>query len=264
VSVIVPCYNEDQTVGLLVRRMLAVMTHQFHGVATELILVDDGSRRPLTEVLASGNLGERARVVRSPRNEGKGAAVRRGIAAARGDILVFHDADLEYDPIDLPRVVTPILKGHARVVYGSRFASLPGGMAGSHLLANRGLTWATNLLFGLRLTDMETGCKALTRAALGTIGSLRATEFELEPELTAKLAKAGYEITEVPIRYRYRLKGVAKIHFGDGFEAVLVLLRERFFAESRVFAAIHIGFKRWAKPVIKGLLDRLLPIRVRL
>jgi glycosyltransferase involved in cell wall biosynthesis len=223
-SIIVPVYNELATIATVLARIQAAV---LSGVDREIIVVDDGSTDGTREWLESSeNRG--SKVVFHPENRGKGAAVRTGLAHASGDIVLIQDADLEYDPRDYPALLAPILAG-ASVVYGSRFL---GGaerrMSLPTWAANRLLTAVTRLLYGLRLTDMET-CYKLWRVDVLRGVPLRASGFDIEPEITAKLARRGVNIREVPIRYygRSRAQG-KKIGWHDGVIALWALVKFRF------------------------------------
>ena len=225
-SVIVPVYNERYLVRDLLTRVLTV---EHPSIAElEVVVVDDGSTDGTREILRELAAREpRLRYLEHPRNQGKGAAVRTGIAAATGDLTIFQDADLEYDPLDYPRLIRPILEDGADVVYGSRF------LAGDrrrvlryrHKRINRFLTWTSNLLTDLDLTDMETCYKVFRTELLKSI-PLRSNDFALEPEITAKIAKRGFRIFEVPVSYlgRTQLEG-KKIGWRDGLKAIATMIR---------------------------------------
>jgi glycosyltransferase involved in cell wall biosynthesis len=222
-SVIIPVYNEISTLRTILERV------QSTGLADEVILVDDGSTDG-TRTLLAGLDGQRGiRVILHDTNRGKGAAVRTGLAAATGDILLIQDADLEYDPCDYPTLLKPIKDGKADVVYGSRFQGGPHRVAMFwHMLANQLLTLTTNLLYNTILSDMETGYKAFRMEALEEI-CLRSNGFNIEPEITAKLLKRKVRIFEVPISFNPRNYAEGKkIKFKDAFEALWTLLKYRF------------------------------------
>lgn len=223
VSVVVPIYNEAGTAEEVVRRLAALP------LELEVILVDDGSRDGTWEVLERLAREQPAvrRIVRLPENRGKGAAVRRGLAEATGEVAVIQDADLELDPEQIRELVAPIAAGAADVVYGSRFAD--GARRGTLLqyAANRFLSGLTNLLFGVGITDMETCYKAF-RASLIPRLRLTAERFEIEPEITAEFARLGVRIREVPVRYRPRTAQEGKkIRWWDGVLAVRMLVKKR-------------------------------------
>ncbi len=228
-SIVVPVYNEAATVEEVVRLLLALPMDR------EVLLVDDGSRdgsAAILDRLAAVHAGT-VRVIRLPRNRGKGAAVRAGIAAAQGDVIVVQDADMELDPGQIVDLVRPIARGETEVVYGSRF--LDGVRRGSWLQygANRFLSALTNLLFGLGITDMETCYKAFRRDLAGQM-RLTAERFEIEPELTAEIARLGRRILEVPVRYRPRTRAEGKkIRGWDGAKAVGMLLGKWWEMEDR-------------------------------
>jgi glycosyltransferase involved in cell wall biosynthesis len=222
-SVIIPIYNEVKTIHTVLDRVHST------GLATEIILVDDYSSDGSRELLKTldGNSG--IRVILHDKNQGKGAAVRTGIAAAIGDILLIQDADLEYDPRDYPALLRPIEEGLTNVVYGSRFLGGPRRVAMYwHMLANQLLTLATNILYNTILSDMETGYKVFRREVLQGI-KLRANRFDFEPEFTAKILKCKEKIYEVPISFNPRdYSEGKKIKMKDAFSAIWALLKYRF------------------------------------
>jgi dolichol-phosphate mannosyltransferase len=225
-SVIVPVYNEEQTIGAVIERIRAV---NLGTVEKEIIVAndgsDDGTRMAIDEGPWRNDPG--VRILHSPINLGKGAAVRLGLQYATGDVLLTQDADLELDPAEYMNLLTPIIDEGALVVYGSRFRRPNAAISFRTRFANRMLTLLTNILFGGRLTDMETGYKAFRREVLQKI-HLRCVGFDFEPEITAKLLLAGYKITEVPIGYSpRRVDEGKKIRWFDGLDAVYVLLKCR-------------------------------------
>lgn len=223
-SVIMPVYNEAATIDEIIRRVQQV------GLADELVIVDDGSQDGTRDILK--NLEEEyehIKLILHEANRGKGAAVRTGIEAVTGDLVLIQDADLEYDPRDYPTLLKPIEEGKAEVVYGSRFL---GGPRRStmfwHMVANKLLTFMTNLLYNSILSDMETGYKLFKREIIQDI-PLHAKRFEFEPEVTAKLLKRKVRIFEVPITFNPReYEEGKKIGMADAFEAVWTLLKYRF------------------------------------
>ena len=222
VSVVVPCYNEVNTVLPLIECVLAAPFDK------ELILVDDGSTdgtRQLLEEKAASLPG--VRLFFQDRNRGKGAALRRGFQEARGDIVIVQDADLEYDPVQIPNVIAPILEGHADVVYGSRFQGGPHRVLYFwHSVGNNLLTLFSNMVSDLNLTDMETCYKAFRREIIQSI-EIEEDRFGFEPEVTIKLArKKGIRIYEIPISYRGRTyEDGKKIGAKDGFRALWCLAK---------------------------------------
>lgn len=219
-SVIVPVYNEAATIGQIVSRI------QAQPLVDEIILVDDGStdgtRQLLHQLEGAPGIG----IVYHRRNRGKGAAVRTGLMQARGELVAVQDADLEYDPAEYARLVEPILAGEADVVYGSRYlAGRPTGQRISHRLANRALTFLSNVTTRRGLTDMETGAKLFRRSFLSKI-TLAEDGFGFEPEITAKLARRGARFAEVPVGYKPRGRSEGKkIGLRDGLRAVWCVLR---------------------------------------
>ena len=222
-SVIVPVFNERNTVAEIVRRMRQVLLP----VDLEVIVVDDASSDGTDKVLSAIE-DSTVRVVRHPVNQGKGAAIRTGMEYARGDLLLVQDADLEYDPEDWPRLLAPILRGKARVVYGSRFTGERKNMLFLHWVGNRMLSLVTNILYNTTLSDMETCYKLFDRKVLEGI-TIESDRFEFEPEITAKVLRRGHRIYEVPISYAGReFHEGKKITWKDGFGALWTLVKYRF------------------------------------
>ena len=224
-TIIVPVYNEARTVRQVVERLLRISLP----LAREIIVVNDGSTDGTMQVLdgippVDGVLA----VVHATANGGKGSAIRIGLDHARGTIIAVQDADLELDPLQLADLVQPILSGETDVVYGSRFLS--GRPPGPWLsvAANRALTMLTNLLFGGRLTDMET-CYKVMRAGVARSLDLKSNRFDIEPEITAKLLRQRRRIVERPVTFDPRNRaGGKKIGWRDGVHAVAVLVKQRF------------------------------------
>src|SRR4051812_14030374 len=224
-SVVVPVFNERNTVGEIIRRMRAV---ELPGkLDLEIIVVDDGSTDGTGEVLAQLR-DSTVRVIAQKANEGKGTAVRAGFAMATGDLVLVQDADLESAPEAWPRLLHPILRGRALVVYGSRFTGERRNMLFLHWVGNRFLSLVTNVLYNTTLSDMETCYKLFDRELLDSI-TLRAQRFEFEPEVTAKILRRGIRIYEVPISYTGReFDEGKKITWRDGFIALWTLVKYRF------------------------------------
>jgi len=228
-SIIVPVYNEVRTVLAVIDRLQAIELP----VAREILVVNDGSTDGTREVLESASAGIRdpgsgIRIIHAERNAGKGAAIRRGLGASTGTIVAIQDADLELDPQQLSALVTPIVRGEADVVYGSRFLAGRSSAPWITIVANRALTGTTNLLFGSSITDMET-CYKIMRADIARSLQLDANRFDIEPQITARLLRGGHRIHELPVKFdpRSRAQG-KKIGWRDGVRAVEVLVKERF------------------------------------
>ena len=222
-SVIIPVYNEAKNIREIVKRVQATR------LATEIIIVDDGSRDGTSEILQKLDGKRKVRVLVQGKNQGKGTAVVTGLKAATGDILLIQDADLEYDPRDYPALLKPIQEGLADVVYGSRFLGAAHRVTMFwHQLANQLLTLMTNILYDSILTDMETGYKVFRREVIEGM-TIRAKRFNFEPEFTAKILKRKYRIFEVPITFNPRdYSDGKKIKLKDAFEAVWALIKYRF------------------------------------
>ena len=220
-----PVYNERQTVSTVIDSVLSLSIP----LEKEVIVVDDGSCDGTQEVLSQMEFTN-VRVVLQEKNRGKGAALRRGFQEASGDIVIIQDADLEYNPTDYLKILQPILNGQADVVYGSRFLGGPHrALLFWHYIGNRFLTFLSNLLNNLNLTDMETGYKAFKIETIKNL-PLKCDRFGFEPEITAKLAKRRYKIYEVPISYSGRdYSEGKKITWWDGLKAIFVIVWFRFF-----------------------------------
>jgi glycosyltransferase involved in cell wall biosynthesis len=221
-SVIVPVYNERNTVGEIIRRMRLVELP----IEREIIVVNDGSVDGTDKILAALE-DSTVRVRSHTSNRGKGAAIRTGIEAARGDVVLIQDADLEYDPQDWPRLVAPLLLGKAKVVYGSRYIGEREAMPIGRWLGDRSLALLTAVLFNAAISDVETGYKVVDRVVLDSL-KVEADRFDFEPEITAKLLRRGHRIYEVPVTYagRGELEG-RKFTWRDGLHAGWTLLRLR-------------------------------------
>ena len=222
-SVIVPVYNERTTLAEILRRMRAVELP----MDLEIVVVDDGSSDGSDKVLAA--LGDSTvRVLRHDVNQGKGAAIRTGLEMARGDLVLIQDADLEYDPEDWPRLLAPLLRRKADVVYGSRFTGERKNMLFLHWMGNRLLSLITNILYNTTISDMETCYKLFDRTVLQGI-TVQSNRFDFEPEITAKVLRRGYRIYEVPISYSGReFDEGKKITWRDGIGALTALIKYRF------------------------------------
>ena len=230
-SVIIPVYNEENTVEKLLWRVLSEKTPK------EIIVVDDGSKDKTRQILSEVQKQNKiVKVILHSQNQGKGAAIRTGIACSKGDVLIIQDADLEYDPNDYQKLLAPILEGESQVVYGTRLKEIKFKLFGDgrtplplHYLMNRFLSMLTNILYGSKLTDMETCYKMMTREVYQGL-NLVSNRFEIEPEITAKILKRGYKIIEVPIKTKPRgYKEGKKIKAKDALIAVLTLFKYFFY-----------------------------------
>lgn len=222
-SVIVPVYNEKKTIQEILNRVQKMQ------LADEIVIVDDGSTDGTREILENYFDKEPFRVIFHEKNRGKGAAIRTGLQAVRGEVIIIQDADLEYDPREYPNLLKPIQEGIADVVYGSRFLGAPRRpILFWNMVANKILTLVTNILYNNILTDMETGYKVFRREVINGI-PFRANRFDFEPEFTAKILKRKVRIFEVPIAFYPRdYSEGKKIKMKDAFEAMWALLKYRF------------------------------------
>ena len=225
-TVITPVFNERATVAEVIRRMRAVELP----LTVQIIVVDDGSSDGSDKVLGALE-DSTVRVLRHQQNQGKGAAVRTALAEARGDLILIQDADLEYDPNDWPKLLDPVLRGKARVVYGSRFTGERKNMLPLHWVGNRLLSLLTNVLYSSTLSDMETCYKLFDAQVLEGL-TLVSNRFDFEPEITAKVLRRGHRIYEVPISYAGREPDEGKkITWRDDFSALKALIKFRFTRE---------------------------------
>jgi len=233
-SIIIPVYNEENTIGELVGKVQRVRLP----IEKEIIVVDDGSTDGTCQRLKE--IDSPVQVIYQPFNQGKGAAVRLALERVTGDLVLIQDADLEYDPGEYPKLLAPFVSDHCRVVYGSRFSNVSGlaGLFSQHqkfhfwhlvyFLGNKFLTLVTKLLYGSSLTDMETCYKMLETGLMKSL-NLKANRFEFEPEITAKILKRKIRICEVPISYHGREYSEGKkISWRDGLSAIKVLIKCRF------------------------------------
>jgi glycosyltransferase involved in cell wall biosynthesis len=221
-SVVMPAYNERDTIEEIIGRVLAVP------LRIELIVVDDGSTDGTRDILQRLATEKPFKLILQPKNGGKGAALQRGFQDVSGDLVVIQDADLEYSPEELPDLIALICQGRADVVYGSRFLGRHRVFLFTHYAGNRLLTFLTNVLYNTMLTDMETCYKVMRTPVLRSF-QIRSNGFGIEPEITAKIFKRGYRVYEVPITYDGRgYEDGKKITWRDGIVALWVLIKYRF------------------------------------
>ena len=221
VSIVVPAYNEEGSIKQALEELKKVNFKQL-GFGREIIVVNDGSRDKTGEIIKSI---KGIRAISYSQNRGKGFAIRKGFKEAKGEIIAIQDADLEYNPANIVGLLKELLRGR-EVVYGSRFLGKPKNMSFTFYFGNRVVSAATSIIFGQRITDMETCQKVFKRSLLKKF-SLKANGFDIEPELTGKFIRAGVKILEVPIPYTAREKAEKKINVTDGIKAVLTLLKVR-------------------------------------
>jgi len=223
-TIVMPVFNEKTTIKEILRQ---VRTVDLGDIDKEIIVVDDGSTDGTTDIIKL-EADSSIRVITRKQNQGKGAAVRAGIAEAQGDLVIIQDADLEYDPEDYKKLIDPVLKGKAKVVYGSRFTGERRNMFFWHYAGNRFLSLLTNILYNTTLSDMETCYKLFTRESLEGI-TIKSNKFDFEPEITAKILRRGIRIYEVPISYTGReMHEGKKISWRDGIPALWALVKYRF------------------------------------
>lgn len=224
VSIIIPCYNEKKTLKDIV---LAVQNSPI-SLKKEIIVIDDGSSQDTKKWILSEIAPLISQFINVPQNHGKGYAIRQGISAATGDIVIIQDADLEYHPNDFPKLLEPILNGQGKVVYGSRFSKQGSNQDKGYRLnffGNKVLTWLCNLITGYTLTDMETGYKVMHKSIYSRL-KLNENRFGIEPEITVKLSNQNIDIIEVPISYTPRgYEDGKKIKWRDGIFAILCMLK---------------------------------------
>ena len=228
-GVIVPAFNEERTIELVVRRVLEQPCVQ------QVVIVDDSSSDGTHAVAQRLASNPRVAVRRHDLNRGKGAAIRTGLEAITAPLVIIQDADLEYDPDDYARLIAPILRGRADVVYGTR--GFAGHSAYSYwfVVGNRLVTTATNVLFNCYIQDMETGFKVMRTSLMRRLG-LRGDRFDVEPQITGRILRLGYRIYEIPIEYSARTREQGKkLTWRDGVKALFVLLRIRFATRASLF-----------------------------
>ena len=223
-SIIVPVYNEEQTIREILAKINAVQL----SIDKEIIIVDDFSTDSTREILRKIK-DRNVKILYHKKNGGKGSAIRTGLQYITGDIIIIQDADLEYNPEEYSRLLQPILDGKTEVVYGSRYkGKITGPNLLSHLYGNKILTLITRILYLQNISDMETCYKVFKKEVISGI-NLKARRFDFEPEITAKIIKKGYKINEVPITYRSRLFDEGKkITWKDGIKALYYLIKYRF------------------------------------
>lgn len=230
ISVIIPAFNEEQTIGQVLAALRALPLEK------QIIVVNDGSTDGTYTVLEELRATHELTVVHYQENRGKGFAIRSGLPHVKGEVVVIQDADMELDPADIPELVKPLEKENVQVVYGSRFLNGRGNASLQNFIANRILATYTNLLYGCRITDESTGYKAFSTELITRL-ALTCEGFEFCPEVTAKILRAGYRIHEVPVSYVPRTKKQGKkLRFWlDGLFAAWTLLKYRFISETEIF-----------------------------
>jgi len=220
ISVIVPVYNEEMAIGEVLKKLTFLQKE----MSLEIVVIDDGSFDKTIEVIRTF---PSLTMIRHLKNLGKGKAIATGLSKSRGQIVVIQDADGEYAPEEIPKIVFPIVEKQADIVFGSRFLSINHDMSISHSFGNKILSLVAGLLYNAKITDVMTGCKAFSREAIESM-DLSANGFEIEVEITGKLLKQGWKLQEIPISYTRRKHGRSKIRFIDGFICLLKLFFGRF------------------------------------
>ena len=221
-TVVIPCYNEKNSIHTIVNKVLAAPIEN-----KEIIIVDDKSTDGTNEILDREIAPLVSRIIHHEVNRGKGGALRTGFAHATGDVVIIQDADLEYDPNEYPLVVTPVVRGECDVCYGSRFLHQAAKGYKANQLANKGLTAMSNFFTRLHLTDMETCYKCFKREVIQAV-DIKENRFGFEPEITAKIARMGVRVKEVPISYYPRTNEEGKkIGFKDGLRAIYCIWKYR-------------------------------------
>jgi len=227
-SVIIPAFNEEKTIEKVIQKLQETLrTSSFQ---YEIIVIDDGSKDDTAKIVRKiVEIDSKIRLIQNERNLGKGKSVSIGIRKAIGKYIIVQDADMEYNPENIPNLLEPIINGEVNVVYGTRFTGWkkPEGMSFSHFIGNRFLSILTSILYFKKIKDMETGYKCFPRKMYLDL-DIKATGFELEPEITSKILKKKNNIKEVSIDYKYREHGTAKITIKDGLKAAWILLKNRF------------------------------------
>ncbi len=220
-SIIMPVYNEENTIKQIIKEVLAV------DIDKEIIIVDDNSKDNTRKIIEEEINGDNIIKIYHSKNLGKGAAIRTGIKAVSGDIVIIQDADREYDPRDYHNLIKPILEDRCDVVYGSRFLGVQSAMFFWHFVGNKLLTLVTNILYNTLINDMETGYKVFKTEVIKSI-NIKANRFDFEPEITAKLLKRKFKIQQLPITYTARTyKEGKKITWRDGVSALWTLIKYR-------------------------------------
>jgi len=223
-SIVIPVYNEKNTILDILNKIKELPK----SLDREIIIVDDGSKDGTREILEKLKNEKNYHIIFKTKNSGKGDSLIVGFKESKGDYVIIQDADLEYDPMDYLKLLEEIQKNPKTVVYGSRFLGTYKDMSSLHYVGNKLLTLVTNILYGVYLTDMETCYKLFPGDFIRNV-KIKAKRFEFEPEITAKIIKAGYKITELPINYYGRsFSEGKKITWKDGFSAILSLIKYRF------------------------------------
>ena len=226
-SILIPAYNEENTLERVVEKVRDV---KIKNVKKEIIIINDGSTDNTEKIsIKLSKKYSEVRLISYKKNVGKGWAIRQGLAAMTGDVMIVQDADLEYNPAEFPSLLAPIIAGETEAVYGSRFANNKSKNKGPNYLGNKAITTITNILYDSKLTDMETGYKMLTKNIVNRFQKkLTAKKFDFEPDITSLLLKAGCRIKEIPISYMPRTKKEGKkVNWKDGIHALWTLIKHQ-------------------------------------
>ncbi|MHA1793081.1 MAG: glycosyltransferase family 2 protein [Promethearchaeota archaeon] len=243
-SIIIPFYNESENLPFLLKKL-----ERLHlPVPFEIVFVDDGSSDGGVKLKLIKSFKNRVKLINHNENQGKGRAIATGIENASGTIILIQDADMEYDPKDIPSLLRPILENKKDIVYGNRLWHRPRSMTNSHYLFNKFITRLANFFYKTQMKDILTGYKLLKSKCLENI-TIKSNRFEFECEITCKLLNNGHNIDCVNIDYNYRNRGITKIRLIDGLDMILVLFKYRYFNKSKLYDFLYNLYKNYYIPL---------------